>query len=250
MDLSGKAAVVTGAGRGIGRAVALALAGQGAEVAILYRKKPEPAAEVVAEIEKLGRKAEAYMCDVSDQEKVGEVFSKIKDKFGRIDVLVNAAGLASWGNFIADTTFLEWDKIMKADIYGPYNCIKEVLPVMREQKGGHIINISSSITVINPPTGGPYAVAKAGLEALTKVLAAEETGRNIHVNAIAPGLVETDMGRKLVGVDDLKKIYSTMPFGRVCQPEDLANLVLFLISEKGGYIQGQVIYLNGGKTFL
>lgn len=247
MDAKDKVAVVTGAGRGIGRTIALALAAAGADVAILYRKKPEPAAEVKAEIEKMGRRALAFACDVSDPDPVHDTFEKIKQEFSRIDILVNNAGLASWGNFIADTTFLEWDKIIRADLYGPYNCIKEVLPLMREQKGGHIINISSSITQLNPPTGGPYAVAKSGLEALTQVLAAEEVGRNIHVNAIAPGLVETEMGRKLMHVDDLKTIYPQMPFGRVCQPDDIANLVLYLVSEAGSYIHGQIIRVNGGK---
>lgn len=248
MELQGKTAVVTGGGRGIGRVTALKLAGAGADVAVLYRKQEAPAAEVRAEIEKLGRKARAYQCDVSDPARVHETFASIKQEFGRVDVLVNSAGLASWGHFIHDTTFEEWDKVMKADIYGPYNCIREALPLMRAQKGGHIINVSSSITQMNPPTGGPYAVAKAGLEALTKVLAAEETSHNIHVNAIAPGLVETDMGRKLVKVNDMAQIAGKMPFGRVCQPADVANLALFLISEEGSYVQGQVIYLNGGRS--
>jgi len=250
MDATGMVAVVTGGGRGIGRCVAIELAKAGADVAILYRKKPEPAAETKAELEKLGKKADAYQCDVSDSELVHETFAKIIKDMGRIDILVNAAGLASWGNFIHDTTYTEWDKIMKANIYGPYNCIRETLPIMREQKSGHIINISSTITIMNPPTGGPYAVSKAGLEALTIVLAREETGNNIHVNAIAPGVVETDMGRKLMHVDDMKKVYPQMPFGRACQPEDIANLVLFLVSEKGSYIQGEVIYINGGKTMI
>ena len=250
MDISGKVAVVTGGGRGIGRSIALKLASAGVDVAILYRKRPEPAAEVKAEIEKMGRRVEAYQCDVSDQDRVHEVFSEIKEAFKRIDILVNNAGLASWGNFIHDTTFVEWDKIMKANIYGPYNCIREVLPLMREQKGGHIISMSSVITQVNPPTGGPYAVAKAGLEALTKVVANEELGNNIHVNAVAPGLVETEMGRKLVGVEDMKTMYPQMPFGRACQPEDIANMVIYLVSEEGSYIQGQVIHINGGgKTF-
>ncbi len=250
MDASGKVAVVTGGGRGIGRAIAIRLAGAGADVAVLYRKKPEPAGEVKAEIEKLGRKCLALMCDVSDRDKVHEAFDRIKEEFGRIDILVNNAGLASWGNFIHDTTFEEWDKVMKANIYGPYNCIREVLPVMRAQKAGHIINMSSSITQMNIPTGGPYAVAKAGLETLTRVVAAEETSKGIHVNAIGPGLVETDMGRKLVRVEDMKKIYPSMPFGRVCQPEDIANLILFLTSDEGSYIQGQVIYINGGRMTI
>ena len=245
MDVSGKVAVVTGAGRGIGRGIALTLARAGADIAVLYRKKPEPAAEVKEEIEKLGRRALACQCDISDQERVHQVFEEIKGSFQKIDILVNNAALASWGNVIHDTTFLEWDKIMKSNIYGPYNCIKEVLPLMREQNGGHIINISSSITRVNPVTGGPYAVAKAGLESLTKVLANEETGNNIHVNCVAPGLVETDMGRRTMGVEDMKTLHSQFPFGRVCQPEDIANMVLFLVSEEGSYIQGQVIYISG-----
>lgn len=244
--MSDKVAVVTGAGRGIGRCIAIKLAEAGYDCAILYRKKPEPAAEVKAEIEKTGQACEAYACDVSDPELVEKTFAAILEKFGRIDVLVNNAGLASWGNFIHDTTFLEWDKIMRANIFGPFNCIKAVLPGMRKQNGGHIINISSSITKSNPPAGGPYGVSKAGLEALTKILAAEETVKKIHVNAISPGLVETDMGRKLMHVDDMKKLYKGMPFGRVCQPEDIANMVAYLVSEEGSYIQGEVIYINGG----
>lgn len=248
--LKGKTAVVTGGGRGIGREIALKLARAGADIAVLYRKKPEPAMEVKEQAEKSGVRALALMCDVSDAEKVHEAFSRILEMFKRIDILVNNAGLASWGNLIHDTTYEEWDKIIKANLYGPYNCIREVLPVMRKQKSGHIINISSTITRINPPTGGPYAVAKAGLETLTKILSAEETGNNIHVNAIAPGLVETDMGRKLVRVDDMKKMYPLMPFGRVCQPADIANMVLYLVSEEGGYIQGEVIHITGGKQTL
>lgn len=247
MGLDGKIAVVTGAGRGIGRSIALKLAEDGADIAIIYRKKPEPASEVKTEIEKEGKKCETYMCDVSDEASVKNTFSKISEDLGTVEILVNCAGLASWGNFIHDTTHLEWDKVMKANIYGPFNCIKEVLPGMRAQKNGHIINISSSITLMNPPIGGPYVVSKAGLEALTKTLAKEEMSNNIHVNAIAPGLVETDMGRKLVGVENMETLYSTLPFGRACQPEDLSNMVSFLVSGKADYIQGEVIYMNGGK---
>ena len=248
MDAIGKMAVVTGAGRGVGRSIALGLAEAGADVAILYRKKPEPAQEVKERILKMGRRVEAYPCDVSDPKRVHEVFDEIRKAFGRIDILVNNAALASWGHTIHDTSVEEWDKILKANIYGPFFCIREVLPIMRRQKSGHIINISSSITLMYPVTGGPYAVAKAGLEALTKVLAKEEVDNRIHVNAIAPGLVETDMGRKLVGLEDMKTMYAQSPFGRVCQPEDIANMVLYLVSEKGGYIQGQVIHVNGGMA--
>ncbi|MEW6439961.1 MAG: SDR family oxidoreductase [bacterium] len=248
MDANGKVAVVTGAGRGVGRGIALRLAGAGADVAILFRKKPEPAEEVRATIARMGRRVEAYACDVSDEARVRTTFDEIRKRFGRIDILVNNAGLASWGNYIHDTTPEEWDRIMKANVYGPYYCVREVLPIMREQKSGHIVNISSSITRMYPVTGGPYAVAKAGLEALTQVLAKEEVANNIHVNAIAPGIVETDMGRKLVRVDDMKTMYESSPFGRVCQPEDIANMVLYLVSPEGSYIHGQVIYVNGGSV--
>lgn len=250
VTLKGKTAVVTGGGRGIGREIALNLADAGANIAILYRKKPESAMEVTEQAQKSGVRTIAIMFDVSDAGKVHEAFLQIIEEFKRIDILVNNAGLASWGNFIHDTSYEEWDKIIKANLYGSYNCIREVLPLMRKQKGGHIINISSTITRINPPTGGPYAVAKAGLETLTKILAAEETGNNIQVNAIAPGLVETDMGRKLVRMPDMKKMYPLMPFGRVCQPAEIADMVLYLVSDKGSYIQREVIHITGGKQTL
>ncbi|MBU2550851.1 MAG: SDR family oxidoreductase [Proteobacteria bacterium] len=245
MDASGRVAVVTGGGRGVGRGVALTLARAGADVAILYRRRHESAAETRAELQALGRQAEAYHCDVSDRERVAETFAQIKERFGRIDILVNNAGLASWGNFIHDTTPQEWDKVMKTNVYGPYHCAREALPVMREQKQGWIVNISSAITQNYMPTGGPYGVAKAGLEALTRILAWEETANNIHVNCIGPGLVETEMGRKLMHVEDLKPLYPQFPFGRICQPEDIANMVLFLCSQEGSYIQGQIIYVSG-----
>ncbi|MDY6851242.1 MAG: SDR family oxidoreductase [Thermodesulfobacteriota bacterium] len=246
MDANGKTAVVTGGSRGIGRGISLKLAEAGADIAILYRKRHEPAQKIKAEITGLGRRVEVYHCDVSDQDRVTQVFDRIKESFGRIDILVNNAGLASWANFIHDTTFAEWDKIMKSNIYGPYNCIREALPAMRAQGLGHIINISSTMTKGYMQNGGPYGVAKAGLDALTQILAHEETKNFIRVNAINPGMVETDMGRGMVKGGDLKPLYPKMPFARACQPEDIAGLVLFLVSEEGSYIQGQCIHINGG----
>lgn len=248
MNAKGKTAVVTGGGRGIGRGIALTLARAGADVAFLYRKNHDTAAEVKARAAAMGRRVEAYHCDVSDQDLVLNTFKRIYQTFGRIDVLVNNAALASWGNSIHDTTPLEWDKIIKSNLYGPYNCAREVLPGMRAQKSGWIINISSTITQNYMPTGGPYGVAKAGVEALTKILAWEETGNNIRVNCICPGLVETDMGRKLMGVEDMKTLYPKLPFGRAGQPEDIAHMVLFLISEQASYIQGQSICVSGAVS--
>ncbi|MFH2131113.1 MAG: SDR family NAD(P)-dependent oxidoreductase [bacterium] len=247
-EQSGKKAVVTGAGRGIGREIALKLAEAGADLAILFRKKPEPAAALKTQIEQMGGTCHVYQCDVSDEETVKQTFSQIRADLGNIDILVNNAGLASWGNTIHDTSSLEWDKILKTNLYGPYYCIREALTTMRPQGGGQIINISSSITLSLPAQGGPYTIAKVGLEALTKTIAKEETQHNIRINAIAPGLVETDMGNRMVGVDDMKTLYDSLPFGRACQPADIANMVLFLLSEAGSYIQGEVIYINGGAT--
>ena len=246
VDLSGKKAVVTGAGRGIGRGIALKLAEAGADLAILYRKNQEPAAELKGDIEKMGRSCHIYQCDVSNEEVVQQAFTQIKTGWARIDILVNNAGLASWGNTIHDTSSKEWDRVLKANLYGPFYCIREVLPPMRQQGGGHIVNISSSITLNLPANGGPYTISKIGLEALTKTIAREETPHNIRVNAVSPGVVETDMGEKFLGVDDMKTIYDRLPFGRACQPSDIANTVLFLVSESGSYIQGEVIYINGG----
>lgn len=246
MDAKGKIAVVTGGSRGVGRGIALKLATFGADVAILFRKRRDEAEVVVAEITKLGCKAKAYQCDIAKLDQVQAAFAEAKKDFGRIDILVNNAALASWGNFIGETTEEEFDKIVKADLYGPYFCIRQVLPIMREQKSGSIISISSSITLMYPVSGGPYAVAKSGVEAMMRVMAKEERENNIRINAVAPGLVETEMGRKLMGVQDMKDLYASSPFGRVCQPEDIANMVLYLVSPEGSYIHGQVIHVNGG----
>lgn len=244
-ELMDKTAIVTGAGRGIGRGIAIALAEAGADLALLYRKQQEPAAELKNIIEIKGRHCGIYKCDVADEAVVKNTFNQIREELGQIDILVNNAGLASWGNTIHDTTSVEWDRVLKANLYGPFFCIQEVLKAMRQQGGGHIINISSAITKNIPAKGGPYGVAKVGLEALTRTIAKEETQNNIHVNVIAPGLVETDMGRSLVNTKDMSTIYKNLPFGRACQPEDIANGVLFLLSQAGSYIQGEVIYIDG-----
>ncbi len=249
-ELTNQKAVVTGAGRGIGRGIALKLAEAGADLAIVYRKRPEPATELKVEIEGLGRTCHIYQCDVSEEELVRQTFKNIQTDLGRIDILVNNAGRASWGNTIHDTTTVEWDAVLKANLYGPFFCIREVLPVMREQGGGRIVNISSSITQTIPAQGGPYTISKVGLEALTKTIAKEETPNNIRINAVSPGLVETDMGRSLMGVDDMKNLYKSLPFGRACQPADIANAVLYLVSEAGSYIQGEAIYINGGAVAM
>ena len=221
MDARDKVAVVTGAGRGIGRAIAVKLAQAGAEVAILYRKKPEPAAAVKAEIEKAGRRCEAYQCDVSDPELVHDTFEKIKEGFSRIDVLVNNAGLASWGNFIADTSFLEWDKVMRANLYGPYNCIREALPIMRAQKGGHIINVSSILGKRSRPKLAVYTACKHAVEGFSRSLLGDANRFGIKISILAPAAIRTEWAAKAG---------STLPEGvRLLAPEEVARMAECLI---------------------
>ena len=249
MRLSGKVALVTGGDRGIGKGIALALAREGADIAFNYRKDAESAQKTVKEIEAMGRKALAVQADVTDLEQVKAAVAKAVQKFNRIDILVNNAGIASRGRYVLDTDAEEMLRLFNIHVMGAFNFTKECLPVMRKQQRGDIIFISSISPHVCMAGHAPYAVAKAGMDALASCLAKEEIGHNIRVNSIACGLVETDMGTRLVkgGMGmDIKDIAKGMPFGRVCQPEDVGNLCAFLCSEEGGYISGHVVFLDGG----
>ncbi|MBI4639721.1 MAG: 3-oxoacyl-ACP reductase FabG [Candidatus Tectomicrobia bacterium] len=252
MRLEGKIALVTGGGRGIGRGISLGLARAGADVIVNYRRDIEAARETAREILGMKRRSVPLQADVSNVEEVEEMIKRVIQDFGKLDILVNNAGIASRGNFVWNTTVDEYHRVLGVNLHSVFYCSKIALKSMREQKSGHIINISSSITLHPEAGGGPYVVARAGLEALTQVMAKEERPNNIRVNAVAPGLVETEMGRRLVratrGLEDIKELYPSSPFGRVCQPEDIANMVVFLVSEEGSYITGQVIQVNGGGS--
>jgi NAD(P)-dependent dehydrogenase (short-subunit alcohol dehydrogenase family) len=250
MGLEGRVALVSGGGRGIGAAICLALAEGGADVAINYRRDEDAAKDVQRRIEALGRRARIYQAEVSDWEADQQMVAAIAADLGPIDILVNNAGIASRGQFVADTDPAEMERVVRTHTFGAFYLSKLVIPAMRGQSRGDIIMISSSATQSLGAGGAPYNMAKAALEALAKTLAKEERDSGIRVNVVAPGLVETEMGRRLMrataGVEDLAAIAETMPFGMVCQPEDIGAMVAFLCSDGARYVTNQVIYVNGG----
>jgi 3-oxoacyl-[acyl-carrier protein] reductase len=251
MTLDQRVALITGGGRGIGRSIALGLAEDGADVAITYRRDEESARATVAEIEALGRRAAAYAASVDDYEQCEQMVGKVLGDLGKVDILVNNAGVASRGQTVADTDPSEVERLLRTHAFGAWACAKLVLPSMRLQPRGDIVMISSAATVHMPTNSAPYNMAKAALEALAATLAKEERRNNIHVNVVAPGLVDTEMGRRLVkgamGVDDIRTMDKASPFGHVCSPEEVAAAVRFLVSDGGSYITGQRIGVDGGS---
>lgn len=250
MSLSGRVALVTGGSRGIGRAISLALASDGADIAVNYRKDLDSADATVAEIRALGRRAASFQASVGDWEQDVAMVASALSEFGHIDILINNAGVASRGQSVADTDPAEMERVVRTHAFAPHYLSKLVLPSMRAQARGDIIMISSAATHYFAGCGGPYNMGKAAMEALAYTLAKEERGNGIHVNIVAPGLVDTDMGKRLVkatqGVDDLRKLDGAMPFGHVCQPEEVADTVRFLVSDAARYVTGQRIYVDGG----
>ena len=250
MGLEGRVALVSGGGRGIGRSVALALAEDGADVAVNYRRDEEAAAGTVADIEKLGRRAEKYHASVDSWEEDEAMVGAAIADFGAIDILVNNAGIASRGHSVVDTDPTEFERVWRTHTFGAFALSKLVIPGMRERARGDIVMVSSNATVHMAGWSSPYNVAKAGLEALARTLAKEERRHNIHVNVVAPGLVETEMGRRLVkgamGVEDITTLNARSPFGHVCTPEEVADVVRFLVSDSAGYLTDQRVTVDGG----
>jgi len=251
MRLAGRVAIVTGGDRGIGSGISLALAEAGSSVVVCYRRDEVAAKDIIAKIEVLGSKAMALQADITDCDRVREIVSKTVETFGKVDILINNAGIASRGKHILDTEMEEFQRLMDVHVFGALHFTRAVLPHMRKQERGDIHFISSLETTACLPGHGPYVMAKSALEGIAKVLAKEELQNNIRVNIIAPGLVETEMGRRLVKANvgrDIKELYPTMPFRRACQPSDIGNLCAFLCSEDGGYISGHTLYIDGGGT--
>jgi 3-oxoacyl-[acyl-carrier protein] reductase len=249
MALEGRAALVTGGGRGIGRAIALALAEDGADVAVNYRRDKEAADETVAAIEALGRRAVAVPGSVGSPEDAGAMVDAAVAELGFVDILVNNAGVASRGQAVADTDPDELERVVRVHALGPHHLCRAVLPSMRQRPRGDIVMISSAATRSNMANGAPYNMGKAALEALAMTLANEERRNNIHVNVVAPGLVVTEMGRRLVrawGVDDIGSLDASSPFGRVCRPDDVAAVVRWFVSEAAAYVTGEKVYVDGG----
>jgi NAD(P)-dependent dehydrogenase (short-subunit alcohol dehydrogenase family) len=248
-NLSGRVALVTGGGRGIGRAISLGLAADGADLAVSYRRDADAAAEVVREVEALGRRAAAYQASVDSLEDDERMVAAVLADFGHIDILVNNAGIASRGRSVETTDPGEVERLLAAHAVGPHHLCRLVLPSMRTQPRGDVVFISSVATDHHAANGAPYNMAKAAMEALSSTLAKEERPHGIHVNVVAPGLVETEMGRRLVGaagVTDMRTLDAVMPFGRVCQPDDVADAVRFLVSDAAAYLTDQRIQVHGG----
>jgi 3-oxoacyl-[acyl-carrier protein] reductase len=251
MGLEGRVALVTGGGRGIGRAVSVALAEDGADVAVNYRRDEQAADETVADIEKLGRRAAKYHASVDSWDQDEAMVNAVLSDFGGVDILVNNAGIASRGHSVVDTDPAEFERVWRTHTLGAFALSKLVLPSMRERPRGDIVMVSSAATVHWGANSSPYNVAKAGLEALARTLAKEERRHDIHVNVVAPGLVETEMGRRLVkgamGVEDIGTLDAGSPFGHVCTPEEVADVVRFLVSDAAGYLTDQKLTIDGGS---
>ncbi|MDQ7849514.1 MAG: 3-oxoacyl-ACP reductase family protein [Armatimonadota bacterium] len=238
----GRVALVTGAGRGIGRATALALARAGAHVAVNYHTSIDGAEAAVREITGLGRRAIAVRADVADSARVTSMVEAVLRQMGRIDILVNSAGTAS-RIATTDLTEAEWDRVVDVNLKGAFLCVRAVLPTMMAQRWGRIINISSIAGQTGGRLGAHYAAAKAGLLGLTKFLARELGPWGITVNAVAPSGIPTDLLSQ-TGVDPAA--LAERPVGRAGTPEEVAAAVVFLAFDAAAYITGQTISLNGG----
>jgi 3-oxoacyl-[acyl-carrier protein] reductase len=243
MGLEGKGALVTGSSRGIGRVIALTLAAKGCSVAVNYLSNTWAADQVVEKIKALGKSAKSFQCDVSNFADVDKMISEVKSEFGRIDILVNNVGPFLYKTLF-DTTIQDWHQILNSDLNSVFYCCKQVVPIMREQKSGVIVNI-----------GGPnvertqgyvrtcaYSVAKTGVVVFSKSLAKEEAPHGIRVNMVNPGFIETESY-----TDEMKKdMPKSVPLKRLGKPEDIANAVAFLASDEASYITGSMLDVHGG----
>ncbi|GEL75910.1 3-oxoacyl-[acyl-carrier-protein] reductase [Tenuibacillus multivorans] len=244
--LEGKVALVTGASRGIGRAIALELAQNGANVVVNYAGSKSRADAVVKEIEELGQKAIAIQANVSEVDNVKQLVKETTEQFGSIDILVNNAGITR-DNLLMRMKESEFDDVINTNLKGVFNCIKAVTRPMMKQRGGKIINLTSVVGVSGNPGQTNYVAAKAGVIGMTKSVAKELASRHINVNAVAPGFISTDMTDELS--DEAKQgMYDLIPLNRLGEVEDVARAVRFLASNDSDYITGQTIHVDGGMV--
>ena len=246
MQLEGKVALVTGASRGIGKAIALMLAENGADIAVNFAGSTTAAEAVAAEIEKMGRKAILVQGDVSKADVCAEIVDKVVSELGHIDILVNNAGITR------DTLLLrmkeeDWDAVLNTNLKGVFNCTKAAVKYMAKQRSGSIVNISSVVALMGNAGQANYAAAKAGILGFTRSVAKEMAARGIRVNAVTPGFIKTDM-TSVLSEKVVAAMEASIPLARLGEPEDIAKAVLFLVSDNAAYITGQTLHVDGGMV--
>jgi 2-deoxy-D-gluconate 3-dehydrogenase len=245
-QLSGKFALVTGGGRGLGRAIALAFADAGADVAVASRTR-EQLDEVVLDIRARNRRGIAVEVDVTNSASVAQMVDTTRKEFGRIDILVNSAGVG-WVSRVTQTDDDVWKLIIETNLTGTFYCCRDVARLMIEQKSGTIVNIASVAGAKGPPGLGAYAASKGGVIALTRVLALENVRHNVRVNAIAPGYFRTDMNAAALDDPEMgPKIIGRIPMRRVGRPEEIGPLAVYLASDDASFVTGEVYFISGGE---
>lgn len=247
--LDGRVALVTGGSRGVGSGIARRLAADGAAVAVNYHRDGAAADAVVEEITDAGGHARAYQASVEEPDALRRMVEAIERELGTVDLLVSNAGTASRGSSVHDSDPEEFDRLMRVHAFGPLHLIRALLPGMRAAERADIVVISSTAVDDVPSRSAPYTMAKAAVEMAARTLAKEEREHGIRVNIVAPGVVETDMGTRLIRAvrgEELSALHEEFPFGRVCQPADVAGAVAFLCGADGAYITGQRIAVDGG----
>jgi len=243
MDLEGKCAVVTGGGRGIGKAICLKLASLGADIGAVDILKSEAAA-TAAEVEALGRKAVAVACDVSSPSEVQAMFGEVSGALGGVHILINNAGITR-DNLMMRMSDEDWKKVIDVNLSGAFNCCREASKYFIKQRFGRVVNVSSVVGLMGNAGQANYSASKAGIIGLTKSLAKELATRGVTANAVAPGYVDTEMTRA-ISEQARSKLVSLIPVARLGKVDDVANVVAFLVSDGADYITGQVINVDGG----
>ncbi len=245
MELEGKAAIITGGTRGIGRAIALDLAANGADIALNYRQSADLAQELAEEIRGMGRRALIVQADVSSFDDAQTMVQQVLEEFGRVDILINNAGM-NWDGVVWKMTEEQWDRVINVDLKGTFNYTRAVTPIFREQGSGKIVNITSINGLRGKFGQGNYTAAKAGVIGFTKTCAREMGRSSVNVNAVAPGLIETEMVKD--APENVREMaLAEIVLGRLGLPEEVAYVVTFLCTEKARHITGQVIQVDGGQ---